>query len=233
MVPEPADSGWRPAQIPEHGNGRPSLGEEARARARERLIEGAASALAAKGLAVTADEVAEASGVSRRTVFRHFATHGDLLVAGLTEVFRNYDAGMPDLPSPGADVKTWLWESAVAIHELNKKVIGRAFWDFYVDRPGTPPEVTATMADLTARRAHYAHERATAAWSLLGGDGDPAQWVIDSFVLQLSSFATNALVAYDTAEAGRVSAQIIWAVLSTALAEQRGRSPGAGTDASF
>jgi hypothetical protein len=45
--------------------------------------------------------------------------------------------------------------------------------------------------------------------------------VIDAFVLQLSAFATNAMIAYSTDEAGKVSGRILWAVLSAAGAERR------------
>jgi hypothetical protein len=154
-------------------------------------------------------------------VFRHFATHGELIVAAVAELYKVVAARMPGPPSPGADVHAWLTESAVALHGLNREVIGRAFWDIHIQRPGTSPEVTAALADVRIRRDQYAQDLATAAWRALGGKRVLPQWVIDAFVLQLSAFATNALATYSTQEAGRVSAQILWTVLSAALGEQR------------
>ena len=203
---------------------RPTLGEETRAVARARIILGATVALAQQGLDVTVDEVAEAAGVSRRTVFRHFATHGELIVAAIGELYRIIDSRIPGPPAPGADVRAWLTEAAVDLHDISRQVIGRAFWDVHVARPGTSPEVTAALSELTVRRDRYAHDLATAAWRALGGKRVPPQWVIDAFVLQLSAFATNALAAYDTEEAGRVSAQILWVVLSAAVAEAGSRN---------
>lgn len=189
--------------------------------ARARIVQGATLALAANGLDVTVDEMAEAAGVSRRTVFRHFATHGELIVAAIGELYRVIDLRIPGPPPPGADVRSWLTETAVALHRLSREVIGRAFWDVHVARPGSSPEVIAALGGLTTVRDQYAHDLGTAAWRELGGKRSPPQWVIDAFVLQLSAFATNALAAYNTEEAGRVSAQILWAVLSGALAEHR------------
>ena len=58
-----------------------SLAGEQRAVARQRILRAAGAALAARGLAATVDDVAEAAGISRRTIFRHFATRDALFVA--------------------------------------------------------------------------------------------------------------------------------------------------------
>ena len=44
--------------------------------------------------------------------------------------------------------------------------------------------------------------------------------MIDAFVLTLSAFATNAMAAYSTKEAGEISAKILWAVLTTARGDE-------------
>jgi AcrR family transcriptional regulator len=176
------------------------------------------SAIAAKGLDVTVDDMAEAAMVSRRTVFRHFATHTAVLVAAIAEILRVYDANMPAPPAPGTDVDAWLSDSAVAIHELNRRVLGRAFWDAHVERPGIAPEVTAAIGLLRHARDRYADDLATGAWQALGAQGTPPHWVVDAFILQLSGFATNAMDGHSTEQAGRVSALVLSAVLAAALA---------------
>lgn len=201
--------------------GRPTLGQESRSRARERIAHGAATVLAAKGLDATVDDVAETAGVSRRTVFRHFATHNELLAAGINEIGNVIDARMPGPPPPGADVEMWLTEYAVRVHELLRQVIGRAFWDIHIGRSDITSELTTAMTLLTARRHRYACERSAAAWQAMGGEGPIPPWVVDAFAIQCSAFATNAMAVYDTDEAGRVTAQVLWAVLTTAVAEQR------------
>ncbi len=203
---------------------RPSLVEEARALARARIAQGALVSIAAKGLDATCDDVADAAGVSRRTVFRHFATLGEVLAAGFAELRTTMTNRIPGPPTPGTDVEAWLRESSVLMHRLNRQVVGRAFWDFHVDRPGTPPEVRAELAALRTWRYDLAHEYATAAWSALGGEPPPAPWVTDAFVLQLSAFATNAMAPHDEEHAGVTSARILWAVLSAALDDQGPRA---------
>lgn len=193
--------------------GRPTLGEETRSVARTRIIEGARTALAERGYDATVDDIATAAGVSRRTVFRHFPTHDAVMEAALTEVLRQYERLMPKAPTPGSELKAWLEEIAVALHELNDRLLGKAFWQLNEDRPGM-----ARTQRIKTRRG-FAVQAATYAWQLAGGTGKPRDWVVDAFALQLSPFATNCLEGYSPIEAGRVSARILTAVLTSAIAK--------------
>jgi len=197
---------------------RPTLGEETRAVVRARIVQGAATALAAGGFDATVDDIAAAAGVGRRTVFRHFATHDQVLAAAVAEIIDNYERLMPGPPGPGADLETWLRETAVTFHDLNARLMGRAFWHMNVERPGISP------AERDRRRVGYATQMARYAWHSAGGVGRPPSWVVDAFALQLSGFATNCLAAYSAEKAGRVSARVLSAVLATALAEEQGRA---------
>jgi len=201
----------------QHPRGRPTLGEETRAVVRARIVQGAAKALAAGGFDTTVDDIAVVAGVGRRTVFRHFATHDEVLAAAMAEMLASYDRLMPGPPAPGADLETWLRETAVTLHDLNSRLMGRAFWDMNVERPGISP------AERDRRRVGYATQIARYAWHAADGLGRPPSWVVDAFALQLSGFATNCLAAYNAEKAGRVSARVLTAVLATALAEEQGR----------
>jgi len=200
---------------------RPTLREVSREQARSRIIQGSMTALAASGLDATVDEVAQAAGVSRRTVFRHFANQGELILATLIEVRRKLDEGMPGPPPPGADLETWLTESVVKAHELFRTLIGRFFWDLYTERHHISPEVTARISGAMALRQHYAKLFADAAWRAIGGEGEAPIWVRDSFALHSSGFATNAFPAYSAEETGQLCARLLWLTLTTALNEQR------------
>ena len=201
----------------EPSSGRPTLGEETRAVVQARIVHGAAAALAAGGFAATVDDIAAAAGVSRRTVFRHFATHDEVLAAAMVEVLASYDRLMPGPPDSGTDLDTWLRETAVTLHELNARLMGKAFWDMNVERPGISP------AERDRRRIGYATQIARHAWRAAEGKGSPPPWVVDAFALQLSGFGTNCLAAYNAEKAGRVSARILSVVLAAALAEEQGR----------
>jgi AcrR family transcriptional regulator len=192
---------------------RSSLREESKDRARARIVEGALSAIASLGLDVTVDDVAAAAGVSRRTVFRQFSTHTDLMVAAVTQMLDELVAQVPAPPLPGTDVEGWLEATAIRVHEVLREIVGRAFWDVHVGRPGVAPEVMAALGDLAAFRRQITFNLAAAAWTALDAPGEPPEWVNEAFSMQLSNFATNVLASHSAQEAGRFSARILWAVL--------------------
>lgn len=202
-----------PSRVAARSGERPTLGEEARSVARARIVEGAAAALAERGYDATVDDIAAAAQVSRRTVFRYFPTHDAVMEAAIQEVVGRYEHLRPKSPAPGIELHAWLEEIAVALHEVNARLLGKAFWQLDEDRPGL------TREQRTELRRALATEAATYAWRLAEGRGEPPAWVVDAFALQLSAFATNCLDGYSPEEAGRVSTRILAAVLTSALAD--------------
>jgi AcrR family transcriptional regulator len=200
---------------------RPTLREDARSRTRARIIEGAILAVAESGLDATVDAIADAAGVSRRTVFRHFATHDDLLVASLNEAVHILNSSMPQPPNPDEDIREWLHVSARSVHALLRRVVGRAFWDLYSTRPGISTHVAARAADASKFRFQFGERMALNAWQAIGGKADPPRWLTDTFVLHMSGFATNAFLNYSTEQTGNLSAGVLWLVLNDALDQQR------------
>ncbi len=200
---------------------RPSLREDSRSRASTRIIQGALVAMARSGLDVTIDEVADTAGVSRRTVFRHFASHGELIAAAISQGLSVLGTHMPSVPPPGTDLESWLSDSVVTLHTVTRQLLGRAFWDIHIDRPGTPQEVIAAVEEIAIQRKRFAEGLAGAAWTAMGGENRPPRWVIDSFSQQVSGFATYALPRYSAQETGQLSARILWLVLGAALEEQK------------
>ena len=91
--------------------------------------------VARRGFGATVDEIAKVSGVSPRTVFRHYASH-DLLIA--TTVKDMYEASgqrpIENLPTPDADLEGWIDGLAVTIHTRNAEILGDAFWDIHAPR---------------------------------------------------------------------------------------------------
>jgi AcrR family transcriptional regulator len=202
---------------------RPNLREDSRSRARARIIQGAMIAIAAFGLDATIDQVADASGVSRRTVTRYFATHGELIAATIDEGLTFIGTKIPAPPSSGTDVETWLTDALVNLHEVTRTLLGRAFWDIHIDRPNTPTEVTDALAKVVVERYRFAGDFANSAWRAVGGSGTTPTWVGDAFTFHISGFATFALAKYSATETGQLSARILWVVLQAAVEQQRPR----------
>ena len=204
--------------MPEDLAGRPAtLGDEMRAVAESRIVRGAMEALARHGLDATADDVAAAAGVSRRTVFRHFPTQAELFVAAIAAVKDIYDEHLPESTEAREPIDDWLRLIATTYHELNSRYVGRAFWDIYMQRPGVAIEVLEAISNVSQARYEYAKRVATSAWHTSGGTGRPPAWVVDAFSLHLSAFATFAFPRHPPDKAGQVCSQVLCAVLAAAV----------------
>lgn len=203
---------------------RGSLREDARDRTRARIVDGVMAAMVEGGLDVTVDDVAAAACVSRRTIFRHFSTHGELLAAGIRETLHVLAKAAPAPPALDADVRVWLVDSSIAIHQMLRDLVGRTFWDIHVVRAGRPPEVTDALEGMTEFRGRIMRDLAAGAWIALGAPDTPPEWVVSAFALQLSGFSTNFLSSFSCEEAGRQSARVLWATLCDARLEQDGRA---------
>jgi AcrR family transcriptional regulator len=196
------------------------LRAEQRSVADARIIGGAMAVFAEKGLDATVDDVAQAAGVGRKTVFRHFATHGELFAAAISRVMQVYEGELSGLISAGDGCDAWLASTAAALHEMNSRLLGKGFWDLHVQRPGTSPEVAAVISQSFGRRREFFDELANVAWRAKGGQGKAPRWVVDAFAVLLSGFATNAMDSYEVHDAGELSARALLSVLSGALADQ-------------
>ncbi len=201
-----------------------SLLEEQRDVARARILRAAQRALAARGLATTVDDVADAAGVSRRTVFRHFATRERLFAAAIRAGLRSYGEHVPATPGPdatGDEVDFWLRDVLVAAHRLNART-GRIYWDLSALGADLPGELAAAGAQRREARRGFADRITRTVWRARGGPGDPPSWLTDAVAVQLSGFTTASLAGdFDRSpdEVARVAYQVVQAALAAALAE--------------
>jgi AcrR family transcriptional regulator len=198
----------------------PSLADEQRELVRARILRAAGSVLAARGLAATVDDVAEAAGVSRRTVFRHFMTRDALFVAVIRAGIRRY---AEQIPPPGDDdLRGWLRELLAVTHRLNAGN-GRVFWDLVgVQAADMSPDLAMVAAECRDSRNRFAASVADTLWRARSGPGQPPQWLVDAVAVQLSGFTTQSLagdLARTPDAVAEVAARVIEAALAAALAE--------------
>jgi AcrR family transcriptional regulator len=181
----------------------PSLAEEQRQVARDRLYRAAWAVLADQGLSATADEIAEAAGVSVRTVFRHFGTRDQLVAESLRAQLRTYRDDHLGPPADDESLESWLARLLLSVHQRNA-VLGRAYWEMIALRTSLPGEVAEAAEERRAARARLVKLTTTAAWRLVATEPKPPAWLFDVFAVHLSAFAAQAL----TADLGRSADQV-------------------------
>ena len=195
-----------------------TLADEQRDVARTRIVRAARTVLATKGLATTVDDVAEEAGVSRRTVFRHFATRENLFAVALREGLRSYGDQLP-AGGPGSDVSAWLLGILTAAHRLNARN-GRVYWELSALEPELTGELAAAAAERRQARRRFATRVTGSLWRARGGAGRPPRWLIDAVAVHLSGFTTQSLAGdfgRTPDEVARVSASVLEASLDAAL----------------
>jgi AcrR family transcriptional regulator len=193
-----------------------TLAGEQREVAQARILRAAGVVLAARGLAATVDDVAEAAGVSRRTIFRHFATRDALFVTVIRAGIRRYAEQIP-APPAGDDLRGWLPDLLAVTHRLNARN-GRVFWDLVGVRAADLAMVAAECRDNRNRFAAWVTELM---WRARGGTGPPPSWLVDAVAVQLSGFTTQSLagdLGRTPEQVAHVSARVIEAALASALA---------------
>src|SRR5690242_8762878 len=201
-----------------------SLAGEQREVAKQRILRAAGAALAARGLAATVDDVAEAAGVSRRTIFRYFATRDALFVAVIRAGVRRYAEQLPAPPEPpgGGDLHAWLAELLAVTHRLNARN-GRVFWDLVgVRAEDLSADLAAAAAECRDSRNRFASTVTEFLWHARGGAGSPPPWLTDAVAVHLSGFTTQSLAGdldRSPDQVAAVSAHVIEAALAAALAE--------------
>ena len=170
----------------------PSLADEQRELAQARILRAAGAVLANRGLTATVDDVAEAAGVSRRTIFRHFATREALFVSVIRAGIHRYAEQIPAPPAHD-DLKAWLIDMLVVTHRLNARN-GRVFWDLVGLRADDlSADVAVVAAECRDSRNRFAVSVTDLLWRARGGTGRPPDWLADAVAVQLSGFTTQSL----------------------------------------
>lgn len=105
---------------------RPSLTERRKAETQLEIARTAATLFAERGAAVTADEIARASGVALRTFYRYFRTKEEAVVPLLANGVREW---LDDLATPPADAE------ALPVREVLERAARRSLTP--ADEPAT------------------------------------------------------------------------------------------------
>jgi len=198
----------------------PSLAGAHQDLTRSRIRRAALEVVARRGFEATVDEIAQVSGVSPRTIFRHYGSHDALVLATVKDMFEA--AGQPTRPL-GADLDGWLTDLASVAHARNVEIVGEAFWDIHISSRETSEvlaEVNHLRRDFRVRGVRYLTQRA---WTAAGGRGEPPRSLLLAFALYLSGFCTKGLmIDFDRTpeEVAAMTADVLLMLLRRAVAAQ-------------
>lgn len=167
-----------------------TLAEEQRLTTVNRIVRAAGRLVSAQGLDVTVEDIAEAAGVSRRTVFRHFPTRENLLAAAVQAWVEDFGESLPRYRC--GEGRVWVGELLVAIHRMNA-TCGPGFWEF-VTRRDLGPELAAAQRRREDAREVGMGRLAQGAWRALGRQGDVPPEAATVFVAHCSPHFTAAVI---------------------------------------
>ncbi len=191
--------------------------------------QAALAVVARRGFGATVDEIADVSGVSPRTIFRHYRSHDELIAATVKDMFKACGQPTEGVPTPTDDLDGWIGGLALMIHTRNAEILGEAFWDIHAPNRNASEalsKVDALRRESRIRRVCYL---VTLAWQRAGGIGDPPKDLMLAFALLFSAFTTQALmVDFDQtpAQIGVLTADVLKELLRcNPSARRAGRMP--------
>jgi AcrR family transcriptional regulator len=184
----------------------------------DHVLASARQLVLAGGLDVTMDQLADASGVSRSTLFRHFTSRDGLLAAA-------FDAGMIDyrlgLPRHEGELRPWLRATCEAAHRMNS-TIGPGFFEL-ASRPDLSPELAAVEGRRRAAFGAATADIAATLWRAAGRRGRTPRDLADVVSVHLSPFFTAA-TTIDTGKSWQISAELAYsAILAVVTQDIAGR----------
>lgn len=158
-------------------------------------VQVARQLVADRGLAVSMDDIAEASGIARRTLFRHVQSRDALLADALNLALDQYETQLVELGKVELPLHQWL-PAAVRIAHIANLQAGRGVWELAAAREG---QLSEELMRVNMRRAEIrqrtTRELANTAWRISTGDAAAPSDVVDAFALCLSTFATQSMTA--------------------------------------
>jgi AcrR family transcriptional regulator len=188
---------------------------------REHILHSAAVLMRTRGTAITMDDIAEAAGVGRRTLFRYFQTREELLVAAVEHSYRGLADGQFQPPSWEHPDPYVLLDQVLHLGHRQSANAGRGLWQI-VSNPDVGSELAGAAAARRAARRIYTERFTNTLWELAGGPGQAPRWLVEAFSLLESMFAYYHQVLdleQGAEESGALAARLMAAALRDALVE--------------
>ena len=172
-------------------------------RRRESVLDAVQPLLAEAGVDVTMDQLAEAAGIGRRTLFRYFPSKEALVAAAVRRSYDRLLAEVFEAPADGLGPEDTIRSVLQRTHEVAERM-GRAHWQVAAD-PESHGELGDAVAARQQARARYVVRFTELLWERAEMSGRPPRWLVDAFGLVESLFAFQALQR----DLGRTSDEIV------------------------
>ena len=167
----------------------------------------------ANGLDVTMDQIADASGVSRTTLFRLFGSRDQLIADSFAAAFEDYGSELPAY-DPDGDVETWLRATCDATHRMNAR-FGPGYWEL-TSRPDLSPPLAALERTRNKRSRATMAEIAGHLWRDQGSSGAVPAALTATVAAHLSAYFTAAVMT-DIGETWRVASDLAFEAITCVL----------------
>jgi len=193
---------------------------------RYRVLRSTRPLLAERGLSVSMDDIAEAAGVSRRSLFRHFDSRDALIAAALESAIDDFYGELNNAVDQEGDFQDWL--TVLTRHVLTAHTeAGIAYWQIAAATDSElPPELAVVNQQRRKNRQQVPQAVADIAWRRAGGRPPCPTVVADTFALTISTYTTHSLVADYNLSLDRtvkLAVTVLTAVIDNELANHRRR----------
>lgn len=208
-----------------------ALAPGASAELKRRAIRATRVLIAQSGLDVSMDQIAAASGVGRRSLFRHFRSRDALVAEALDSAFRWYEAQLEPVIAHDGPLDEWLQAMLRRTHQTHLDA-GRGLWQLasaFDDE--LPAEFAAPNKRRRAMRRRVTRNMAEGAWRIAGATAPVPDILVETMSIVVSSFVTHSMV-HDRKRSleslVRSSVVVLLAVIRDALAHEPGAARASG-----
>ena len=186
----------------------------------EMIVDATRRVFAEKGRALTMDDVAQAAGVGRRTLFRYFSTRAELLQHITSVDMNRWAARAREIEIPSGSVASVIRLLFGRAHDIHARA-GEGLWAI-----ATTPSDDSDLGDVADLRRHIRSEYmpvlAQLIWDRGGGDGPVPEVIIDCYALLESIYfhRSHNMDWNATSDIAEICSTLFSAALDSALHEQ-------------
>ena len=201
---------------------------------RLKLLRATRRLIAARGLGVSMDDIAAATDVNKRTLFRHVESRDSLVADALSSALDWFDDEMARTAVLPTDLRLADWIAVLALRVMRSHIAaGLGYWQLAAaNDDDLPPEFAKLNVRRRADRKASNLSTAATIWSRSGGRGRCPEVIVDGVAIAISLFSTRSMVedAGRDAEAvarsiGAMLAALVEAQLAAQLQATPARAP--------